>query len=262
MSIRNWTGKWIATPIRRPLLIALAAVGMSLHCLPGPVPMQRVELQDERGNVQQCFLLGVHDPTVDVLRTRILAAHAPDYRKRTAEYYRTKLVLDVAEFYAGGRQAVATKSKITRASIASPNVVTAGYEEVDTHESALSEGTDWDSYWVNKRDRLRAKLASLEPKSSMPEVYRRLKIADIVDSGRPLPSLFTSFLISGVACGLTYLFACQPRRRRILYYSKNPIEIPGDWVTIRRSWRETVREWTAGQWFEGAAIVVLVGICV
>ncbi len=262
MSIRNWTGKWIATPIRRPILIAVAALGIGLQGLPGSVPMQRVELQDDSGNVQQAFLLGVRDPTIEVLRARIVAAFAPDYRKRTPEYYRTKLVLDVAEYYAGTRQVLASKHSGTRSLVASPNVVTASYEEENINEAQLIEGTDWDAYWVKKRDRLRVKLASLEPESRMPEVYRRLKIANIVDSGRPLTSWFTSILAAGVACGMAYVYACEPRRRRIPFYSKHSLEIPRDWVTIRRSWRETIREWTAGQWLEGAAIVAIIAICV
>jgi hypothetical protein len=227
-------------------------------------------VRTEDSQLEHSFLVRTNDPVLDKLKERIDAAFQPDVSRRTAEYYRVKMLWQLAEHYvkAGSPDSISCDNEpaapsqspvLRRANGNTSGVRTVNYETVAAIENAGQ--VDWNQYWLVQREQLKKQLAALEPKSNVPDIFRRMEISSAEMANRPIQSWLTAGLCGCIAGLIASQFICQPRRPRIGLRSAAVLTVPRSWAHERVSVAGWLRERTVGDFFEGMAVVGLLAMC-
>jgi hypothetical protein len=258
--------------IRRTTILSVTATILSLSVLPGPYSVCDVEIAASNGAEKQTFVVRAQDPALDLLRSRMQAARKPDVKRRSDEYYRVQMLMQLAEHYANAASNSARDDSSEKSSpMVTPTprralrgdrgVQMASYEAEVVSNSLPSANADtfaWDRYWQSQREQLGQQLAALEPKPTGPEVFRRLEIGNERLASRPVQSWLTAALIGCLTGLLTSQFACVVRRARITMRSDLVLTVPRGWAKERFSWRAWCLDRVWGDWLEGVGIIVLI----
>lgn len=261
-----------AVNLRRPIILAVTLATTSLSILPGPYSVCDIEIAASKDADKQTFVLRAQDPALDQLRSRMLAARQPDVKRRSDEYYRVQMLMQLADYYAstastsvhpsGVEQSNPTVTPAARRALRADGAVQMASYESDLDFSsppiASKDTVAWDRYWQTQRDQLGQQLAALEPKSMSPEVFRKLEIGGERLAPRPVQSWLTAALIGCLTGLLTSQFACALRRAKITLRSDLVLTIPREWAKERFSWRVWILDRTWGDWLEGSAVIVLI----
>lgn len=254
----------VRTACRRPLLVAAATGLAMLRVLPGGEPVLPVEILDASGAVAQVFTLAADDPHVESLRRAAEAASHPDYRKRSADYYRAQWVAETAEFYLAESRRVAASATSAAAAndLAADSISTVSYQSEPASAESIARAAapldrDWVAFWGELRETSTARMRALEPAPRVDPMFARMRFGVVGRGPYPTATVFAALCIAVLGFLATARWACRPPRRLIGLRTAQQLEVPAEWIRQRRDWRDLRTAWTGGRLIEGTAAIAL-----